>query len=196
MAMPDVFSIRHTSVEAYLDPIVHEIKVRRADLLSDLRNENKRAAYLQLSSECWYVIRAGIAEADEIPPACGVIVARRRRSRGRAPGAEARDADAVPALDGAGAGHAAAGLAPRRRAARTRRHFGVLTPRLRRVAHRPCMSVAPASASVGPEPAARLRGRQALWAALALIVVWGANFTSRRRSSPRCRRAASCSRAT
>ncbi len=75
MAMPDVFSIRHTSVEAYLDPIVHEIKVRRADLLSDLRNENKRAGYLQLSSECWYVIRAGIAEAAEIPSACGVIVA-------------------------------------------------------------------------------------------------------------------------
>ena len=75
MAMPDVFSIRHTSVEAYLDPIVHEIKVRRADLLSDLRNEHKRAGYLQLSSECWYVIRAGIAEAAEIPPACGVIVA-------------------------------------------------------------------------------------------------------------------------
>ncbi|MEO6745468.1 MAG: hypothetical protein ABIS28_08140 [Caldimonas sp.] len=75
MAMPDVFSIRHTSVEAYLDPIVHEIKVRRADLLSDLRNESKRAGYLQLSSECWYVIRAGIAEPAEIPAACGVIVA-------------------------------------------------------------------------------------------------------------------------
>ena len=75
MAMPDVFSIRHTSVEAYLDPIVHEIKVRRADLLSDLRNEHKRAGYLQLSSECWYVIRAGIAEPREIPPECGVLVA-------------------------------------------------------------------------------------------------------------------------
>ena len=75
MAMPDVFSIRHTSVEAYLDPIVHEIKVRRADLLSDLRNESKRAGYLQLSSECWYVIRDGIAEPAEIPSACGVIVA-------------------------------------------------------------------------------------------------------------------------
>jgi hypothetical protein len=75
MAMPDVFSIRHTSVEAYLEPIVHEVKVNRADLLSDLRSASKRAAYLQLSSECWYVIRAGIGTADEIPPECGVLVA-------------------------------------------------------------------------------------------------------------------------
>lgn len=76
IAMPDVFSIRHTSVEAYLEPVVHEVKVNRSDLLSDLRSPTKRAAYLQLSSECWYVIRAGIAEPGEIPPECGVLVAR------------------------------------------------------------------------------------------------------------------------
>jgi len=76
MAMPDVFSIRHTSVEAYLEPVVHEVKVNRSDLLSDLRSPTKRAAYLQLSSECWYVIRAGIAEPGEIPSECGVLVAR------------------------------------------------------------------------------------------------------------------------
>lgn len=75
MAMPDVFSVRHTSVEAYLAPVVHEIKVRRSDLLSDLRSPTKRAAYLQLSSECWYVIRSGIAQVDEIPLDCGVLVA-------------------------------------------------------------------------------------------------------------------------
>ena len=73
MAMPDVYSIRHTTVEAYLEPIVHEIKVRRADLLCDLRIAAKRAAYVQLSSECWYVIARGIAEPEEIPPECGVI---------------------------------------------------------------------------------------------------------------------------
>jgi hypothetical protein len=75
MAMPDVFSIRNTTVEQYLEPIVHEIKVRRADLLADLKRTSKRAAYLQLASECWYVIRAGIAEPGEIPPECGVLVA-------------------------------------------------------------------------------------------------------------------------
>jgi len=75
MAMPDVYSIRHTTVEAYLEPLVHEIKVTRADLLSDLRHEAKRAAYLALSSECWYVIRQGIAQPQEIPPDSGVLVA-------------------------------------------------------------------------------------------------------------------------
>ena len=75
MAMPDLFSVRHTTVEAYLEPVVHEVKVHRSDLLGDLRQPAKRAAYLQMSSECWYVIREGIARPDEIPPECGVLVA-------------------------------------------------------------------------------------------------------------------------
>ena len=75
MAMPDVYSIRHTTVPAYLEPVVHEIKVKRADLLSDLRHEAKRAAYLAVSAETWYVIRQGIAQPQEIPLECGVMLA-------------------------------------------------------------------------------------------------------------------------
>ncbi len=75
IAMPDVFSVRHTSVEAYLEPIVHEVKVHRSDLLADLRRASKREAYLQLGGECWYAIKSGIAEPDEIPAECGVLVA-------------------------------------------------------------------------------------------------------------------------
>ncbi len=75
MAMPDVYSVRHTTVEDYLAPAVHEIKVRRADLLGDLRRPAKRAAYLQLSSECWYVLAEGIGSAQDIPPECGVMIA-------------------------------------------------------------------------------------------------------------------------
>ena len=75
MARPDVYSIRHTSVEDYVEPVAHEIKVRRADLLADLRKPDKREAYRQLSTECWYVIRQGIAEPDEVPLECGVLVA-------------------------------------------------------------------------------------------------------------------------
>lgn len=76
MAMPDVFSIRHTTVEDYVEPVVHEIKVRRADLLSDLRQPAKRAAYLALSSQCWYVLQDGIGAPGEVPPECGVLIAR------------------------------------------------------------------------------------------------------------------------
>ncbi|MEP6739848.1 MAG: hypothetical protein ABJA61_05685 [Caldimonas sp.] len=75
MAMPDVFSVRHTTVEAYLEPIVHEIKFHRSDLLADLRRAAKREAYLQIGGECWYVIREGIAGPEEIPAECGVLVA-------------------------------------------------------------------------------------------------------------------------
>ncbi len=79
MVRPDVFSIRNTSVEAYVDPIVHEIKVNRSDLLGDLRRPEKRAAYLDLGGECWYVLGNDakgrcIGEADEIPAECGVMV--------------------------------------------------------------------------------------------------------------------------
>lgn len=75
VVMPDVYSIRHTTVEDYVEPMVHEVKVRRADLLSDLRHAHKGQAYCALSSQCWYVIKAGIGDADEIPLQYGVIVA-------------------------------------------------------------------------------------------------------------------------
>lgn len=78
VAMPDVYSIRHTTKEAWLLPVAHEIKVRRADLLADLRRPAKGQAYRWLASECWYVIRAGIAQPEEIPPAYGVLLAPER----------------------------------------------------------------------------------------------------------------------
>ena len=78
MARPDVFSIRNTSVEEYAEPLVHEVKVRRADLLSDLRLQDKRASYRDLG-ECWYVLGNDargrcIAAPEEVPPECGVLV--------------------------------------------------------------------------------------------------------------------------
>lgn len=81
MACPDVFSIRRSSVEAYLEPVVHEIKVNRADLLGDLKKPAKRAAYLEMASACWYVLGHDakgrpIAQPEEIPPECGVMYAR------------------------------------------------------------------------------------------------------------------------
>lgn len=78
LAMPDVYSIRHTTVEAYLAPVAHEVKVRRADLLADLRRPAKGEAYRWLAGECWYVIREGIAEPEEIPAVYGVLVAPER----------------------------------------------------------------------------------------------------------------------
>jgi hypothetical protein len=78
IARPDVFSIRNTSVADYVDPVVHEIKVRRSDLLGDLRRPDKRRAYLDLGGECWYVLGCDakgrpIAGPEEVPPECGVM---------------------------------------------------------------------------------------------------------------------------
>lgn len=52
--------------------MVHEIKVSRADLLSDLRHAAKRESYQWLSCETYYVLPAGAAEPHEIPEAFGV----------------------------------------------------------------------------------------------------------------------------
>ena len=115
IACPDVFSIRNTSVEAYLEPIVHEIKVSRADLLGDLKKPNKRAAYLGLGGECWYVLGQTakgkpIAQPDEIPLECGVMLLEgdQRRTPGGGPACATQTdgAHAVPPLDGTGQGHA------------------------------------------------------------------------------------------
>jgi hypothetical protein len=78
MCIPDLFSIRNSTVQAYLEPIVHEIKVSRADLLGDLKNKDKRDAYLNLGGQCWYVLGCNakgdpIAKTDEIPDECGVM---------------------------------------------------------------------------------------------------------------------------
>lgn len=75
LVRPDVFSIRHTTQEDRTDPMVHEIKVSRADLLADLRKPDKGAAYRALSGQCWYVLRAGIAEPQEVPAEYGVLIA-------------------------------------------------------------------------------------------------------------------------
>ena len=77
---PDVFSIRHTTVAAYLQPVVHEIKVSRADLLGDLRLPDKRDSYLDLGGQCWYVLGCDargrpIAQVHEVPAGCGVMLA-------------------------------------------------------------------------------------------------------------------------
>jgi hypothetical protein len=72
MARPDVFSVRNTSVEAYLHPLVHEVKASRADLLCDLRNPAKREAYRWLSCETYFVFPQSVAQPDEIPAPFGV----------------------------------------------------------------------------------------------------------------------------
>jgi hypothetical protein len=74
-AMPDVFSIRPSSLEDGLLPLVHEVKVRRADLLADLKRAEKRQAYQGLAAGCCYVLAEGVGDERDVPPPFGVLLA-------------------------------------------------------------------------------------------------------------------------
>ena len=173
MAMPDVFSIRHTTVEAYLEPIVHEVKVQRSDLLADLRRAAKREAYLQLGGECWYVIRRRHRRAGRDPAASAACSSpsadRARRVARPAPRRPARMT--FPPLDGARPGDAGRGLAPRGRAGRAGRRRGAGADDAD--CRRRCVAE-PVEAAVARQDR---RARRALWLALLLVLLWGANFT-------------------
>jgi hypothetical protein len=74
--MPDVYAIRHTTVEAYVAARrAFEIKVSRADLLGDLRRPGQRPPPIwALSRPVLVCAEAGaLRELDEIPPAFGVM---------------------------------------------------------------------------------------------------------------------------
>jgi hypothetical protein len=75
LSKPDVYSLRHVTAGKRLHPAVHEIKVCRADLLGDLKQDRKRRGYQSCSQSFHYVIAEGIADPSEIPADCGVIVA-------------------------------------------------------------------------------------------------------------------------
>lgn len=70
---PDVFSTACTLNVSKLDQQVHEIKVSRADFLSDIRNPDKREAYFQLAPRVSYATPHGMVSKDEIPLDCGWI---------------------------------------------------------------------------------------------------------------------------
>ena len=80
LCRPDVFSIRNTTVAGYMEPIVHEIKVSRADLLGDLKLKQKRDSYLDVGGQCWYVLGCDskgrpIGQEADVPEECGVLIA-------------------------------------------------------------------------------------------------------------------------
>lgn len=79
VACPDVYSIRRSSRADWLEPVVHEIKVSRADLLSDLRKADKRAAYQGMAGAVWYVLGRDakgrpVGDERDVPEDCGVLV--------------------------------------------------------------------------------------------------------------------------
>lgn len=50
-----------------------EVKVSRADLLTELKNPRKRARALLVSNEFYFVTPPGLMTADELPLECGLL---------------------------------------------------------------------------------------------------------------------------
>jgi hypothetical protein len=95
--MPDVFSVRLTTRPDRLEPLVHEIKVHRSDLLADVHRPAKRRGYLWLAGRCVYVLGHGVGTADDVPPECGVMLATATGLDMVRPAPWVRAADARPA---------------------------------------------------------------------------------------------------
>lgn len=55
--------------------VAYEIKVSRADFLSELNKPEKRAFGFEISNEFWYVVAPGVAKPEEVPQGCGLLVA-------------------------------------------------------------------------------------------------------------------------
>lgn len=71
---PDVFSMAATYDAKRINPAVHEVKISRADFLSDLAKPEKRGGYAVISEVLYYVAPAGVIVPDEVPKECGLVL--------------------------------------------------------------------------------------------------------------------------
>ncbi len=71
---PDVFSLVTTLNPEKISPVVHEVKVSRADFLADIAKPEKRAGYAKIAEMVYYVAPAGIIHPSDVPPGCGLVL--------------------------------------------------------------------------------------------------------------------------
>jgi hypothetical protein len=71
---PDVFSIEPTLKHERANPCVHEIKVSRADFLTEMAKPEKREAYAGMAEAVYFVAPEGIIKPEEVPDGCGLLV--------------------------------------------------------------------------------------------------------------------------
>lgn len=70
---PDVFSIESVLSLARARPYVHEVKVSRADLMSDLRT-GKWEEYYRWAGHVWFACPEGLVRREELPAGAGLVV--------------------------------------------------------------------------------------------------------------------------
>lgn len=69
---PDVFSIVPALDPARSMPWTCEVKISRADFLSDVRSE-KWKRYRRFSARIWFATPQGLVKPEEVPEGCGLI---------------------------------------------------------------------------------------------------------------------------
>lgn len=57
-----------------LYPLVHEVKVSRADFLADMANPGKRAGYARLCDALYYACPLGVIDPGDMPANCGLVL--------------------------------------------------------------------------------------------------------------------------
>jgi hypothetical protein len=73
---PDVYSIFPSLNLKGANPCVHEVKVSRADFMSDLAKPEKRGAYAMMAEAVYYVAPEGVIHPSEVPQGIGLLVER------------------------------------------------------------------------------------------------------------------------
>lgn len=71
---PDVFACLPALRAANAEPAIYEVKVQRADFLSDLARPQKRQAYSALAQAVYYCCPHGLIDKTEIPDGFGLLV--------------------------------------------------------------------------------------------------------------------------
>lgn len=70
---PDIFTMKATYNEDNMNPTAYEVKVSRADFLSDMSKPDKWKAYLDIANSLYYICPEGLIDKKEVPKECGLI---------------------------------------------------------------------------------------------------------------------------
>jgi len=73
LVRPDVFSLAITLNQGKINPVVHEVKVSRADFLADLAKPEKRGGYSRIAEQMYYAAPAGMISRSEVPDGIGLV---------------------------------------------------------------------------------------------------------------------------
>lgn len=73
ISRPDLYVMPNKDDISEIIPICYEIKHSHNDFMSDVKQPNKRASYLEISPQLYYVCPCGVIKPEELPQEAGLI---------------------------------------------------------------------------------------------------------------------------